>query len=87
MELHVEAKRYLCAMDPGYHGSLSRASVRSLELQGGPFTETEAAKFAARPHAHGALSVRCWDEQAKDPGVTTPDLGHFRAYVGSVIRT
>src|SRR5437870_10325265 len=35
---HVPAKRYLCATDPGYFGRLSPGSVRSLALQGGPFS-------------------------------------------------
>lgn len=34
--LHVAAKRYLCAVDAGYHAGLSPSSVRSLEAQGGP---------------------------------------------------
>ena len=32
---HVEAKRYLCAVEPEYFDGLSDASVKTLELQGG----------------------------------------------------
>src|SRR5258708_20271952 len=37
VRLHVDAKRYLTATDPGYFAILSPASVRSLPLQGAPF--------------------------------------------------
>ena len=76
--LHVDAKRYLCATDPAYFDCLSPASVRSLELQGGPFSEAEAAAFIALPHARDALAVRRWDEQAKDPKAVTPGLDRYR---------
>ena len=46
--MHVDAKRWLCATDPAYFDTLSPASVRSLELQGGPFTKAEAAAFIAQ---------------------------------------
>ena len=85
--LHVDAKRYLCAADSAYFDTLSPASVRSLELQGGPFSEAEAASFIARPHAHDALAVRRWDEQAKDPGAVTPGLDRYRAHIEASIRS
>ena len=84
--LHVDAKRWLCATDPAYFDTLSPASVRSLELQGGPFTEAEAAAFIARPHAHDAVAVRRWDEQAKDPGAVTPGLDRYRPCIEAAIR-
>ena len=85
--LHVDAKRYLCATDPAYFGTLSPASVRSLELQGGPFGEAEAAAFIARPHAHDALAVRRWDEQAKDPKAVTPGLDRYRPCIEASMRS
>src|SRR4051794_16243658 len=36
VRLHVDAKRYLCAVDPSYFGQLSNASRQSLTIQGGP---------------------------------------------------
>ncbi len=84
--LHVDAKRYLCATEPAYFDTLSPASVRSLELQGGPFSEAEAAAFIARPHAQDALAVRRWDEQAKDPGAVTPGLERYRSHIEAAIR-
>ena len=38
VRLHVAAKRYLCAAQPGYAGLLSAESVRTLARQGGPMT-------------------------------------------------
>lgn len=77
IRLHVAAKRYLTAVDDGYLATLSPQSVRSLELQGGPFTEVEAERFIAAPHAADAVSLRRWDDLAKDPNAVTPDLDHF----------
>src|SRR6266851_4055407 len=36
VRLHVAAKRYLCAVEPGYLDTLSPASVRTLRIRGGP---------------------------------------------------
>lgn len=75
--LHVEAKRYLCAVDPTYWASLSPASKRSLELQGGVFSATEAAAFIAQPFARDAVQLRIWDDRAKVPDQQTLPLAHF----------
>jgi phosphonate degradation associated HDIG domain protein len=64
--LHVEAKRYLCTVEPDYHATLSAGSVRSLELQGGRMDADEAARFAAHPAAQRAVALRRWDEAGKD---------------------
>ena len=77
IRLHVDAKRYLCAMEPGYLASLSADSARSLVLQGGVFDEAQATAFAARPYALDAVALRRWDDQAKQPNFTTPDLHHY----------
>jgi [1-hydroxy-2-(trimethylamino)ethyl]phosphonate dioxygenase len=78
---HVNAKRYLTATDPGYFAGLSAGSVRSLELQGGPFTAECAVGFIGLPFAQDAVRLRRWDEGAKVPGKATPDLAHFRRYL------
>jgi phosphonate degradation associated HDIG domain protein len=74
VRLHVDAKRWLCATDPGYHGTLSPASVRSLELQGGAFAPLEAEGFKLRLYAEDAIRLRRWDDSAKDPAVQTRPL-------------
>lgn len=75
---HVAAKRYLCQTEDGYYARLSDESVRSLALQGGPFSVEEAAAFLARPYAADAVALRRWDELAKDPDMRTPGLEDFR---------
>lgn len=81
VRLHVDAKRYLTATDPGYFATLSPGSVRSLELQGGPFSADLAAGFIRLPYAPEAVRLRRWDEDAKVPGKPTPGLKHFRRYL------
>ena len=87
VRLHVPAKRYLCATEPGYFGLLSAESVRTLALQGGPMTAEEAAAFEALPHAASAVAVRRWDDEAKDPAVTPPEFAHFAALLGALDRS
>lgn len=84
--LHVAAKRYLCAVEPDYFGTLSRASVRSLELQGGPYDPAKAGEFIAAPGGEDAVRLRRWDEEAKVPNLQTPPLAHFRPYVEACLK-
>jgi phosphonate degradation associated HDIG domain protein len=87
VRLHVPAKRYLCATDPGYFGRLSPGSVRTLALQGGPFIPAEATQFQALPFAADAIRIRRWDEAAKVPGLETPPLEHYRATLLAALRS
>ncbi|MEX0808579.1 MAG: phosphonate degradation HD-domain oxygenase [Dongiaceae bacterium] len=84
--LHVAAKRYLCATEPGYFDELSAASVLSLRLQGGPMNEVAAAEFAARAGAASAIRLRQLDDEGKDPAMATPPLEHFRPLVEALAR-
>lgn len=77
IRLHVDAKRYLCFCEPGYWDTLSPASKRSLELQGGPFDAAGARHFLRQPHAEDAIVLRRFDDVAKDAGRPTPALGHY----------
>jgi phosphonate degradation associated HDIG domain protein len=77
IQLHVDAKRYLCATRPAYYDSLSVDSRRSLALQGGIFAPAQATAFIAQPHAGDAVKVRLWDDLAKVQGMATPPLAHF----------
>jgi phosphonate degradation associated HDIG domain protein len=79
IQLHVDAKRYLCATRPGYHDALSEDSRRSLKLQGGTFSDEQAQTFIARPGAADAVRLRIWDDLAKTAGAPTPPLSHFMA--------
>ena len=86
VRLHVAAKRFLCATEPGYFGLLSQESVRTLVLQGGPMTPEQAAAFEALPFARDAVAVRRLDDQAKDPAVTPPGFAHFEPLLNSLLR-
>jgi len=86
VRLHVAAKRYLCAAQPGYVALLSPESVRTLALQGGPMRAEQAAAFGALPYARDAVAVRRWDDDAKDPAVTPPGFDHFEPLLATLIR-
>ena len=77
IRLHVDAKRYLCAREPGYLESLSPDSARSLLLQGGVFDAAQAEAFGALPYAQDAVALRRWDDLAKSADALVPDLAHF----------
>lgn len=87
VRLHVAAKRYLCATDPGYFAKLSPASVATLKLQGGPMTEDEVAEFRTHPYFREAVRVRLWDEGGKVPGLPTPPFGHYEPLLQSVVES
>jgi phosphonate degradation associated HDIG domain protein len=85
VKLHVDAKRYLCAVEAGYFEGLSAASVHSLELQGGPFSAAEAKDFVETPFARDAVRLRRWDEAAKEAELPIPEIDHFRPYIDHCI--
>jgi phosphonate degradation associated HDIG domain protein len=84
--LHVQAKRYLCAIEPGYFDQLSDASRLSLAVQGGVMEEAEVAAFAREPAFEAALLLRRCDDRGKDVVVRTQDIGQFRALLTSCRR-
>ncbi|MFJ9458020.1 TauD/TfdA family dioxygenase [Kitasatospora sp. NPDC101447] len=86
VRLHVAAKRYLCAVEPGYRDRLSAASEYTLSVQGGPMSDAEAAAFAELPGAVDAVAVRRWDEQAKVAGAPTPGFDHYRPLLAALMR-
>jgi phosphonate degradation associated HDIG domain protein len=77
VRLHVPAKRYLVATQPGYAQALSSDSVRSLALQGGPMSPAEITEFDRLPFADDAKRLRRFDEAAKDPHAVTPTFDSF----------
>ena len=85
VRLHVAAKRYLCAVEPGYFDRLSEASVYTLSVQGGPMDAAQAAAFAAGPHAAHAVTLRRWDEAAKDPDAEVPGFDHYRPLLAALV--
>jgi phosphonate degradation associated HDIG domain protein len=77
VRLHVPAKRYLCATEPGYLQRLSAASVHTLNLQGGPMSPSERARFEAQPFWREAVRLRHWDDQGKVAGLRTLALSDY----------
>ena len=83
---HVDAKRYLTATDPEYFSLLSEGSIKSLEVQGGPFSKEEVLEFEKIPYFEDAVKLRRWDEQAKSPSKATPPLEHFVTYIHQSVK-
>ncbi len=81
VRLHVAAKRYLCATEADYFASLSKDSVLSLSLQGGPMSAEEVAAFRALPYAEDAVRLRRFDEGAKVKDLQTPPTEHFLPFI------
>jgi gamma-butyrobetaine dioxygenase len=84
VRLHIAAKRYLCRTDPAYYGLLSEASRYTLAVQGGPMTAPQARAFEALPAHRDAISVRRWDDQAKDPAAAVPGLDYYRPLLAAL---
>ena len=82
--LHVDAKRYLCAVESAYLDALSPASKQSLALQGGPMSPEEIRKFEANPYHLEAVRLRRWDDEAKVPGLEVPGL---ESHQGRIVAT
>ncbi|HMO83972.1 MAG TPA: metal-dependent phosphohydrolase [Lacipirellulaceae bacterium] len=87
VRLHVAAKRYLCAVDADYAGTLSPPSLLSLQLQGGPMSASEAEEFRSEPYFAESIALRRWDDQAKVAGLPTPGLAHFLRCVPDCMRS
>jgi phosphonate degradation associated HDIG domain protein len=77
VKLHVQAKRYLCAVEPGYYESLSQPSKTSLALQGGIMVDQEVAEFQKNPYYNDAVSLRKWDDLAKVSNLECPGLNEY----------
>ena len=85
--LHVSAKRYLCAAQPGYEATLSPASMLSLELQGGRFTLAQCRRFErGRSAAESRSCLRRWDDAAKVVGCTAPGLERYAPLLNRIAR-
>lgn len=83
IRLHVEAKRYLCAVDPAYARRLSDSSKQTLAHQGGPYSADECAAFRARPGWEDSVQLRRYDDNGKIDGLI---IEPFEAYL-PMIRT
>lgn len=80
--LHIPAKRYLAATDPGL--TLSPESARTLDCQGGAMTPQEAAAFEADPDFTAAVALRRADDAGKVVGLSVPGLDRWRPVASAV---
>ena len=80
---HVAAKRYLTAIDPAYYATLSSASKKSLQFQGGPFEGKELEAFMRDPLSEDMIMLRKWDDAAKIVGIVDeiPRLREYEALI------
>ena len=76
--LHVDAKRYLCAVDRDYYERLSNASRASLKVQGGAIGPGEVTTFRTQAAFENAVLLRNFDDDAKEIGVATSQLSSYR---------
>jgi phosphonate degradation associated HDIG domain protein len=86
VNLHVVAKRYLCATDPAYFNLLSAPSIQSLALQGGPMTAEQARQFEQHPFHQQAVRLRRWDDAAKIEHLVTPYVEHFAQHLDAAVQ-
>ena len=75
---HVDAKRYLTYKYPEYRNKLSPASKVTLEHQDGAMSEKEALSFEADELFNEYITLRKWDELAKEMNKPLPDLEKYR---------
>lgn len=85
VRLHVDAKRYLCGIDPAYYDDLSPASQYTLGQQGGPMTPEQCAEFALRPFSKEAVELRRWEDAfGKVTGVEPATMTELRPMIADV---
>lgn len=84
VRMHVDAKRFLCAVEPDYLKQLSGPSIVSLHLQGGPMSPDEVDQFRQNPHWESAVRLRRWDDAAKIADLPTPTVEYFAKYMSQV---
>lgn len=85
VENHVQAKRYLTFKYPEYHRSLSEASKKTLEFQGGVMTAAEADAFEKDILFETSIRMRKWDELAKEMNIALLDLEEIKSKARMVL--
>ena len=78
VQSHVQGKRYMCFKNKSYYRQLSDASKGTLEFQGGPMSEKEAAEFENHPNFEARILVRKCDEMSKKLDLEVEDLDFYR---------
>ena len=63
---HVSAKRFQVTINKNYYDSLSDASKKSLQYQGGEMSKDELVAFIKDPLYEYNIKMREWDDKAKE---------------------
>jgi 2-aminoethylphosphonate dioxygenase len=80
---HVNAKRYLCAVNSDYAESLTPASQTTMKHQGGPMSKDEIEEVEKDPRWPLVLRMRSYDEAGKQPD---QDVSSFlRSYESALL--
>lgn len=87
VENHVNAKRYLVAVDENYKSKLSEASLQTLQWQGGPMHQPEIILFEQHPFFDDIIKVRSWDEMAKQPDAVLLPLPYFKKLISEHLKS
>lgn len=85
VEYHVQAKRYLTFKYPEYFESLSDASRKTLEYQGGIMNVEEAGNFEKDVLFEMSIRMRKWDELAKETDVALLDLEELKSKARKIL--
>jgi phosphonate degradation associated HDIG domain protein len=85
VENHVKAKRYLTFKYPEYYESLSEASRKTLEFQGGVMSAKEAETFEKDALFDTSIRMRKWDELAKEINVALVNLEEIKSRARMVL--
>ena len=85
VENHVQAKRYLTFKYPEYFRSLSEASKKTLEFQGGVMEQEEAEAFEKDLLFETSIRMRKWDELAKEVDVALVDLEEMKSKARQIL--
>jgi len=86
VENHVLAKRYLVAVRPSYYEALSKASKKTLEFQGAKMTIKEQKKFESNPYFEDYITLRKYDDKAKESRVSPIKLEFMKNFMKSHLK-
>ena len=78
VRLHVDAKRYLCAIQVDYLDQLSASGLGELAAQGGPMSREEVDAFEVNPFFSEVMWLRRIDDGSRVPGKVVAPLTAYK---------
>ena len=82
IKYHVLAKRYLCR-NKKYYNLLSKASKKSLKLQGGILNKKESNEFEKKLFFKNSIKLRKFDELAKNTNIKIKSINDYKNLLSS----